>query len=251
MDTNNKKSKQPLSKGVRELSIKDMLPKCDIIINKELYDIKKICKNKKVVDVGCGFGHNKKIIDEVGGEWIGVEPFEGGNHTIIGSAEELPFEDNTIDIIIMDAVLEHVQDVGKAFQEVSRVLKQRGKFIGYVAFMECFHEISYSHLSFKALEYYAEKNNMKLSKINGGSRFGIDYHLGVLLYPIPFNFGRKVISSIIRMTFKLKSYIAFLGLILIRGMKIKDAKILSLNYYVLEVMRQSNGFNFIIEKNNK
>ena len=118
-------------------------------------------------------------------------------------------------------------------------------------FMECFHEISYSHLSFKALEYYAEKNNMKLSKINGGSRFGIDYHLGVLLYPIPFNFGRKVISSIIRMTFKLKSYIAFLGLILIRGMKIKDAKILSLNYYVLEVMRQSNGFNFIIEKNNK
>ena len=38
----------------------------------------------------------------------------------------------------MDAVLEHVQDVGKAFQEVSRVLKQRGKFIGYVAFYGMF-----------------------------------------------------------------------------------------------------------------
>ena len=248
MNINNKKSKQPPGKGVRRLSIKDTLPKCDIIINKEIYDIKKICKNKKVLDVGCGFGRNKKIIEEVGGEWIGVEPFDGGKHTVIGSAEELPFEDNTIDIIIMDSVLEHVKDVGKAFQEVSRVLKQNGKFIGYAAFMECYHEISYSHLSFKALEYYAEHNNMKLSKISGGSRFGIDYHISILLYPIPFKIGRKVISSLIRMTFKLKSHIVFLGLIFIRRMKIRDAKILSLNYYKLEVLRQSVGFNFIIEK---
>ena len=92
MDTNNKKSKQPLSKGVRELSIKDMLPKCDIIINKELYDIKKICKNKKVVDVGCGFGHNKKIIDEVGGEWIGVEPFEEATTQLLAVPKNCPLK---------------------------------------------------------------------------------------------------------------------------------------------------------------
>lgn len=249
MPTKNKKLKQPLGKGVRELKIEDQLPKCDIILNKSLYSIEEICKNKKIIDIGCGYGRNKRIIEDVGGEWIGIEPFEGGEHTVIGSAEKIPFDNNTFDVVIMDAVLEHVQDVGKAFQEVSRVLKPGGKFIGYVAFMECFHEISYSHLSFKALEYYAKGNNMKLSKICGGRRFGIDYHLSILLYPIPFNIGRRVISSLIRMAFKLKSYIALSGLILIRGMKIKDAKTLSLNYYKLEVLRQSVGFDFIIEKN--
>ena len=249
MLTNDKKLKQFKGKGVRELSIKDMMPKCEIVLNKSIYEIKKICKDKKVVDIGCGYGHNKKIIEDVGGEWIGVEPFEGGGHTVIGSAEELPFDNNTFDIAIMDAVLQHIPNVSKAFQEVSRVLKPNGKLIGYVAFMECFHEISYSHLSFKALENYSEQNNMKLSKISGGSRFGIDYHISILLYPIPFKIGRKVISSLIRMTFKLKSHIVFLGLIFIRRMKIRDAKILSLNYYKLEVLRQSVGFNFIIEKN--
>lgn len=249
MPTKDKKLKQPLGKGVRELKIEDSLPKCDIIINKSLYSTEEICKNKKVIDIGCGYGRNKKIIEDVGGEWIGIEPFEGGEHTVIGSAEKIPFDNNTFDVVIMDAVLEHVQDVGKAFKEVSRVLKPNGEFIGYVAFMECFHEISYSHLSFKALEYYSEKNNMKLSKISGGSRFGIDYHLAVLLYPIPFNFGRKVLSSLIRMTFKLKSYFGFLGLFFYKGMKFIDAKALSTDYYKLEVLRQSNGFNFIIKKN--
>ncbi|MFT7475981.1 MAG: ubiquinone/menaquinone biosynthesis C-methylase UbiE [Verrucomicrobiales bacterium] len=61
-----------------------------------------------------------------------------------------------------NAVLEHVPDVAKAFAETARILKPGGLFVGYVAFMKCFHEISYSHLSFKALESYASKNGMVL-----------------------------------------------------------------------------------------
>ena len=248
LGTNNN-IKKPVGSGARNnIKTREQLPKCDILINEKLYDIKDICKNKKVIDIGCGHGRNKKLIQDVGGEWIGVEKFEGGAHTVMGSAENLPFDNDTFDVAIMDAVLEHVEDVGKAFQEVSRVLKPGGQFIGYVAFMECFHEISYCHLSHKALEYYAEKNNMKLSKISGGSRFGIDYHLAVLLYPIPFNFGRKVVSSLIRMTFKIKSFFGFLILLIFRKMKFIDSKKLSNDWYKLEVLRQSNGFNFIIDK---
>ena len=120
-------------------------------INKQLYDIKDLVKNKKVIDIGCGYGTNRKIVESVGGEWVGVEPFEGGAHTVIGDAENLPFDNNTFDVAVMDAVLEHVPDVGKSFAETSRVLKSGGCFIGYVAFMECFHEISYSHYRIKRL----------------------------------------------------------------------------------------------------
>ena len=85
MSYNNKNLKQIKGKGIRELSIKHLMPKCEIVLNESIYEIKKICKDKKVVDIGCGYGHNRKIIEDVGGEWVGVEPFEGGGHTVIGS----------------------------------------------------------------------------------------------------------------------------------------------------------------------
>jgi len=192
------KKKIGKSQGVRGITLKDQAPNCEIKINETIYDIKDVCRGKKVVDIGCGYGKNKKIVESVGGEWIGVEPFEGGAHTVVGDAENLPFEDNSFDVAIMDAVLEHIPDVGKAFSEVARVLKPGGLFIGYVAFMECFHEISYSHLSFKALEHYSNINEMKLKKISGGRIFGINNHLQVLFYPFPFRIFRKIIAGSIR-----------------------------------------------------
>ena len=235
--------------GVRKLTLKDQAPDCEIYINQPIYDLKEICRNKKVVDIGCGYGRNRKIVESVGGEWIGVEPFEGGAHTVVGDAENLPFEDNTFDVAIMDAVLEHIPDVGKAFSEVARVLKPGGLFIGYVAFMECFHEISYSHLSFKALEHYSSINGMKLEKISGGSAFGIDYHLKVLLYPLPFNrFCRRIIASCIRFHIKLKSKLSYLMLRYKRRLSPIEAKELSELYFKVECLRQSNGFSHIIRK---
>jgi ubiquinone/menaquinone biosynthesis C-methylase UbiE len=243
------KSKPALGQGVRKLTLKDQAPNCEIYINEPIYTIKEICRGKKVVDIGCGYGRNREIVGAVGGEWTGVEPFEGGAHTVVADAQNLPFNDNTFDIAIMDAVLEHIPEVEKAISEVSRVLKPGGLFIGYVAFMECFHEISYSHLSFKALEHYAETYGMRLKKISGGSRFGIDYHLKVLFYPLPFNFSRRIIASCIRGIIKLKSKIAYLGLRYKRRLTSKEASETSNLYYKVECLRQSNGFVYIIKKN--
>lgn len=248
INTMNRKNPVP-AQGVRKLGIKDQAPNCEILINKPIYDIKKLCKNKKVIDIGCGYGRNKAIVESVGGEWIGVEPFEGGAHTVVADAENLPFEDETFDIAIMDAVLEHIPDVGKAYTEMARVLKPGGLFIGYVAFMECFHEISYSHLSFKAVEHYSQINNMTLEKIGGGNRFGIDYHLMVLLYPLPFHYLRGLTAAMIRGTFKLKSKLAYLGLRIKRKLSHVEAKELSSLYYKVECLRQSNGFTYIVRKN--
>jgi SAM-dependent methyltransferase len=248
METTMNRANPAKAQGVRILTLKDQAPNCEIYINTELYDLKDLVANKRVVDIGCGYGANRKVVESVGGEWVGVEPFEGGAHTVVADAENLPFADASFDVAIMDAVLEHIPDVSKAFAETARVIKPGGCFIGYVAFMECFHEISYSHLSFKALEHFANINGMKLEKISGGSAFGIDYHLRVLLYPLPFKYGRKIVASMIRGWIKLKSKFAYLGLRYKRKLSSAEASELSALYYKVECLRQSNGFQFIIRK---
>lgn len=244
-----KQLKNPIpGQGVRKLTLKDQLPNCEIFINKKIVDIAEICKNKKVVDIGCGFGANKKIVESVGGTWVGVEPFEGGAHTVVADAENLPFENNSFDVVIMDAVLEHIPNVSNAFSEIGRILKENGIFIGYVAFMECFHEISYSHLSFKALEHFSHINGLQLQTISGGHRFGIDYHKHVLYYPLSFNWRRKTRSWRIRNFILLKSKIIRLYLRIVRKESKNSAKEKSDDYFKLECLRQSNGFTFIILK---
>lgn len=241
-------SKPPAGHGVRNITIEDQAPRCEIYINQQLYDLKDLVRGKKVVDIGCGYGRNRPVVEQAGGEWTGVEPFEGGAHTVVADAEHLPFADNTFDIAIMDAVLEHIPNVAEAFKEVARVLKPGGLFIGYVAYMECFHEISYSHLSFKALEHFSDINNMKLEKISGGSRFGIDYHKQVLYYPLPFKFFRGFLAWRIRTIFLMKSKLAYYGYRWKKKLDKKEAKRKSNLYYQVECLRQSNGFQYIISK---
>jgi SAM-dependent methyltransferase len=234
--------------GVRILTLRDQAPNCDFFVNTVIYDVKAMATGKKVVDIGCGYGRTRKVVEAVGGEWTGVEPFEGGGQTVIADAESLPFENNSYDLAIMDSVLEHIPDASKAIAEVGRILKPNGYFVGYVAFMECFHEISYSHLSYKAMEHFAKVNGMVLEKIGGGRAFGIDYHLRVLLYPLPFNFMRKVIAACIRGFIKLKSKGMFLVYRFKKKMPANAAKEEANLYYKVECLRQSNGFQFVIRK---
>ena len=48
---------------------------------------------------------------------------------VLGSAEDLPFEDNTFDNVFCSFVWRNVSDANKALEEVHRVLKPGGKFI--------------------------------------------------------------------------------------------------------------------------
>jgi len=234
------------AQGVRHLTVRDIAPKCEIVINRPIYELKEISRGKSVVDIGCGFGRNKSIVESVGGTWVGVEPFEGGAHTVVGSAENLPFPDASFDVVIMEAVIEHVQDPYKAFQEVSRVLKSGGVFIGYIAYMECFHEISYAHLSFKAIEHLCDTNGMKLEVIKGGSRFGIDYHLQVLLHPFPFHWLRGPLAWKIRSIIRFKAFLYRMKMR--KHMNPEVAKSESELFFKVECLRMSNGFTHIIRK---
>lgn len=238
----------PKGKGVRKLTLEDQLPSCKCSPRGELYILAELSEGKRVVDIGCGYGRNRPIVEAVGGEWIGVEPFEGGQHTVVGDAENLPFDDCSVDVVVMDAVLEHIPDVSKAFREVARILKPRGRFVGYVAFMECFHEISYSHLSHKALEHYSVINGMYLEKVAGSGAYSFDYQFCVLLDPLPGTWLRRPIQMMVRGIFRAKTLGAYLYLRLIRRMASVDAKRKTERFYLMQCLKFSAGYNFDIRK---
>jgi SAM-dependent methyltransferase len=238
----------PTGQGVRKLGLAEQRPNCRIVINRPIYSLKALAAGQAVVDIGCGYGRTRAVVESVGGTWTGVEPFPGGGNTVTAAAEQLPFHDASFDLVIMDAVLEHLNEVEKSFAEVARILKPGGTFVGYSAFMECFHEISYYHISFKGIEHLARKNGLVLTTLGGGGRFGIDHHLGVLLYPLPFQPIRPLIAGLIRSLFYIKSLIGAISIKFSRGLPWRKAWSMGRDYYELECLRQSIGFDFVIEK---
>lgn len=102
-----------------------------------------IPKKSNFLDVGCGAGDNlNRAESELNCEITGIDPSPGAHgvgrfssnditkKTIIqGSAENLPFEDETFDVVFCSHVLEHVTNTTKSLSEISRVLKKDGTII--------------------------------------------------------------------------------------------------------------------------
>lgn len=84
-----------------------------------------------IVDVGCGDGD---VTKELPGEIHGIELLKSrverarknGVNCIHGSAEKLPYKDNTFNKAICSEVLEHLFYPEKAVKEIHRVLKPGG-----------------------------------------------------------------------------------------------------------------------------
>ena len=85
-----------------------------------------------ILDVGCGVGYFTALLSEAGGDVCGVDVDPSsisvatqmiGNKFVIGSAEWLPFQDNSFDKILCSEVLEHIVDDNRAVSEIRRVAK--------------------------------------------------------------------------------------------------------------------------------
>ena len=94
-----------------------------------------------VLDLGCGTGNYtdlfQRVTQERGYRFCGVDPSEGmlskarqKNAFVtyqVGTAEQIPFQDNFFDFVYMTDVIHHVLDIHKMFAEIYRVLKAGGK----------------------------------------------------------------------------------------------------------------------------
>ncbi len=112
-------------------------------------ELNKLCENKqdlKVLDIGTGTGFLAIIMAELGHDVTGVDVSEGmmsyaKQHAadrnvavafIKTQGEEMPFEDNTFDVIVNCRLLWTLIDPVKSFKEWLRVLKPGGRMFSFM-----------------------------------------------------------------------------------------------------------------------
>lgn len=96
-------------------------------------------KNKHVLDLGCGTGFLTVKLTQWGAHVIGVDHSEEmlmiareenpDLEFLTASAHSLPFNDKSFDLIASSLVLHYFENLTPIFKEISRVLKDNGRFV--------------------------------------------------------------------------------------------------------------------------
>lgn len=91
----------------------------------------------RILDVGCGAGEALDRCADLGWETWGVEPSQAaartaernGHRLWVGSLEECDVPDNSVDVVRMIHVLEHVSSPTQALRSIARILRPGGRLI--------------------------------------------------------------------------------------------------------------------------
>jgi ubiquinone/menaquinone biosynthesis C-methylase UbiE len=97
-----------------------------------------LCSGKKILDIACGDGYGSKLLSFVAAEVLGVDidlhtieqaknKYQNGNISfLVGSANKIPVENETVDVVVSFETLEHHNLHREMFSEIKRVLKKGG-----------------------------------------------------------------------------------------------------------------------------
>jgi 2-polyprenyl-3-methyl-5-hydroxy-6-metoxy-1,4-benzoquinol methylase len=138
--------------------------------------LKEAKPQSKILDAGCGFGMYSMILAEKGFtmDSIDVDKIRTDEllrmteefpvisdriHVFTGSLTQLPFTDNTYDLLICSEVIEHIPDHLKAIHELSRTLKPGGKLILTVPYSSAFNMQHYKRFAHERPGY--KKNELR------------------------------------------------------------------------------------------
>lgn len=145
-------------------------------------------KNSKILELGCAQGLYLLALQDLGyKKVVGIEPSKLAMNKLgklsqklgrtlnarLGCGEDLPYKDNSLDLVIADSVMEHVDDQSKVFKEVGRVLKPGGAFYVKTTSVACPHQFEIRF--FPCFSWYPDaikKAIMKWSVKNAPSLVG-------------------------------------------------------------------------------
>ncbi|SRR6266487_1849512 len=121
------------SAGTEGQSIDDLLKGFDDRFEKTVEEIKENTKARdEILDVGCGEGKIWQLFPNL--HVTGLD-FSEDNlkkakrylKPVLGTAEKLPFKDNSFDMVIASEIMEHLIHPDKLLTEIDRVLKKGGR----------------------------------------------------------------------------------------------------------------------------
>jgi SAM-dependent methyltransferase len=171
-------------------------------------------KHKLAINIGSG---NSNISEEV----VNIDFIDYENVDIVCDIHDLPFNDNSVDVVLNITVLEHVSSPQKVIDEIHRVLKPGGMIFTAYPFIQGFHAspndytrlteegIKLLHKNFKAIE----------TKPFGGPTSGMLWILQEW-FALLFSFGSSKLHLLIYILVMLLTFpLKFLDLILIKHPK--------------------------------
>src|SRR6266404_8934310 len=89
------------------------------------------------LDLGCGGGEYRGPLEHAGYRWVGVD-YSDQRAPMLADGHALPFSENSFDLVLSLAVLEHIRYPHVMAHEVHRVLQPGGVFFGSVSYLAPF-----------------------------------------------------------------------------------------------------------------
>lgn len=100
---------------------------------------KRVPAGKKILDIGCGDGYLMHLLSPEAHSVTGIDPertavqlarkmLSGNQNCTVthGDAYEIPFEDQSFDVVVMADVIEHLEDDKRSCREAARVVVPDG-----------------------------------------------------------------------------------------------------------------------------
>lgn len=135
--------------------------------------------NMRILDLGCGNGKiSNMLFNEinVGLDVVSEEAERAYNlpaykSIVIADAREMPFKDDSFDIVFSNSVIEHIWGINNVLTEVSRILRNQGLFIFTVPshkFSACLYFTTlFSKIGLSFLGHiYSKARNWQLNHFN-------------------------------------------------------------------------------------
>lgn len=99
-----------------------------------------------ILDVGCGMNKYKGV---VGQRVIGIDKVKTSCVDLVYNIDkDIPFSNNSVDMVYMDNALEHMSDFELQMREICRVLKEGGTAIIKVPHFSSFRAFTFGHKLF-------------------------------------------------------------------------------------------------------
>lgn len=101
-------------------------------------------------------------------EIVGVDIYESPTVTELCDAHDMPFKDGVFDLVVCQAVLEHVKTPPIVVSEIYRVLRKGGMVYSEVPFMQPVHEFPHDYLR------YTVEGHLQLYNIFHVTDYGVN-----------------------------------------------------------------------------